>query len=43
MGKLFDKYPAGVVLVLMFLCLAPWMVLRDVTPSNELRYLSIAD
>lgn len=43
MGKLFDKYPAGAALVLMFLCLAPWMALRDVTPSNELRYLSIAD
>ena len=43
MGKLFDRYPVGAALVLAFLCLAPWMILRDVTPSNELRYLSIAD
>jgi len=30
-------------MLLMFLCLAPVMAMRDFTPGNELRYLSIAD
>ena len=40
---LWNRYPVGAVLVLMFLCVLPWMILRDFTPSNELRYLSIVD
>lgn len=40
---LLDRYPEVSVLALMLLCLAPWMVLRDFTPANELRYLSIVD
>ena len=40
---LLDRYPVVSVLALMLLCLAPWMVLRDFTPANELRYLSIVD
>ena len=43
MRKLFERYPVGTVLLLMLLCLSPFMALRDVTPANELRYLSIAD
>ena len=43
MRKLFERYPVGAVLLLMLLCLSPFMALRDVTPPNELRYLSIAD
>lgn len=43
MKKLFERYPVGVVLLLMLLCLSPFMAMRDVTPANELRYLSIAD
>ena len=43
MRRLFERYPVGAVLALAFLCLAPVMALRDFTPSNELRYLSIAD
>lgn len=43
MRKLFERYPVGAVLLLMLLCLSPFMALRDVTPANELRYLSIAD
>lgn len=40
---IWDRYPVGTVLVLMFLCVLPWMIWRDFTPSNELRYLSIVD
>ena len=43
MRKLFERYPVGAVLLLMLLCLSPFMVLRDLTPANELRYLSITD
>lgn len=43
MKKLFAKYPVGSVLLMMLLCLAPLMAMRDFTPANELRYLSIAD
>jgi len=43
MRRLFDKYPACTVLVLMLVCFSPLMALRDFTPANELRYLSIAD
>ena len=43
MRKLFERYPVGAVLLLMLLCLSPFMALRDLTPANELRYLSITD
>lgn len=43
MKRLIDKYPILVVIVFMFVALSPMMALRDFTPSNELRYLSIAD
>lgn len=43
MRKLFEKYPVWWVLLLMLACLAPVMALRDFSPANELRYLSIAD
>ncbi|MBQ4012901.1 MAG: dolichyl-phosphate-mannose--protein mannosyltransferase [Bacteroidales bacterium] len=41
--RLMDRYPVGSALALAFLGLIPWMVLRDFTPANELRYLSIVD
>lgn len=43
MRKLLERYPVGSVLLLTLVCLSPFMALRDVTPANELRYLSIAD
>ena len=43
MKKLIEKYPVWTVLVLSLICLSPIMALRDFSPSNELRYLSIAD
>ena len=43
MRKLLDRYPAGTVLILALVCLSPFMALRDCTPANELRYLSIVD
>ena len=43
MKRLFERYPVFTVLALMFICLCPMMALRDFTPANELRYLSIAD
>lgn len=43
MRKLLERYPVEAVLLLALLCLSPFMALRDVTPANELRYLSIAD
>ena len=41
--KLIDRFPIGTVLLLMLLTLSPMMALRDYTPSNELRYISIVD
>ena len=41
--KLIDRFPIGTVVLLMLLTLSPIMALRDYTPSNELRYLSIVD
>ena len=41
--KLIDRHPIGTVILLMLLTLTPLMALRDYTPSNELRYLSIVD
>lgn len=43
MRKLLERYPVGAVLLLTLVCISPFMALRDVTPANELRYLSIAD
>lgn len=43
MKELLKRYPVGAVILLMLLCLAPLMAMRDFTPANELRYLSIAD
>lgn len=37
------KYRIGYLLLAFLLALLPVMLLRDFTPSNELRYLSIAD
>lgn len=43
MRRLFRQYPVWCVLVVMLACLGPLMAMRDFSPSNELRYLSIAD
>ena len=43
MRKWFENYPVGAALLLALLSLSPFMALRDVTPANELRYLSIVD
>ena len=43
MKELFRKYPVYCVMVFVTLCIAPVLVMRDFTPANELRYLSIAD
>ena len=42
-NKIIEKYPLAAVFLFTFICLFPAMLLRDFTPSNELRYLSIAD
>ena len=41
--KLIDRHPILAVILLMLLTLSPIMALRDYTPSNELRYVSIVD
>ena len=41
--KLIDRHPVLAVILLMLLTLSPVMALRDYTPSNELRYVSIVD
>ena len=41
--KTIKKYRLGYVLLMILLLLTPLMVMRDVTPANELRYLSIVD
>ena len=43
MRRLIDKYPVWTVMGFMLLCLSGVMAMRDFSPSNELRYLSIAD
>ena len=43
MKRILERYPVAAVMALMFLCLSPVMAMRDFTPANELRYLSIAD
>lgn len=42
-GNIFTRHPMMTVFAFTFVCLFPVMMLRDFTPSNELRYLSIAD
>ncbi len=39
----FTRHPLMAVFLFTFICLLPSMLMRDFTPSNELRYLSIAD
>ena len=43
MKRLFSRHPLFFVLLGVLLCVAPVMALRDFSPANELRYLSIAD
>lgn len=43
MKKLLDRHPILFVTILLLVTLSPLMALRDCTPSNELRYLSIVD
>lgn len=40
---IFTKYPVATAMAFSIVCLLPTMIMRDFTPSNELRYLSIAD
>ena len=42
-GNIFTRHPLMAVFSFTFVCLFPIMMTRDFTPSNELRYLSIAD
>ena len=41
--RLTERHPVLTVILLMLITLTPMMALRDYTPSNELRYLSIVD
>lgn len=43
MKSYLSSHPVIAAVMLMFICLLPVMILRDFSPSNELRYLSIAD
>ncbi len=43
MKRFLQDRPLGVVFILAALCLLPIMFLRDFSPDNELKYLSIAD
>ena len=43
MKKLISRYPAPASAALMFIWFCALMILRDFSPGNELRYLSIAD
>ena len=40
---IFTKYPVATAMAFSIVCMLPTMIMRDFTPSNELRYLSIAD
>lgn len=42
-NNFLTKYPLLAVFLFTIICLIPEMLMRDFTPSNELRYLSIAD
>lgn len=43
MKRFLHDNPLGAVFILATLCLLPVMFLRDFSPDNELKYLSIAD
>lgn len=43
MREFARKYPAASAILLVFMATIPIMIVRDWSPSNELRYLSIAD
>lgn len=43
MKTFFQTHPVLCAMLLMLVTLTPLMILRDFTPANELRYLSIAD
>lgn len=43
MRRFFEKYPLVTVFVFMTLCLLPVIILRDFSPANELKYVSMAD
>ncbi len=42
-GNILTRHPMMTVFAFTLICLFPVMLMRDFTPSNELRYLSIAD
>ncbi len=42
-GNILTRHPMMTVFAFTLICLFPVMLTRDFTPSNELRYLSIAD
>lgn len=42
-NNFLTKHPLLAVFLFTIICLIPEMLMRDFTPSNELRYLSIAD
>lgn len=42
-NNFITKHPLLAVFLFTIICLIPEMLMRDFTPSNELRYLSIAD
>ena len=42
-GNIFSRHPMMTVFAFTFVCLFPVMLTRDFSPSNELRYLSIAN
>lgn len=42
-NSFLTKHPLLAVFLFTIICLIPEMLMRDFTPSNELRYLSIAD
>ncbi len=42
-GNILTRHPMMTVFIFTLICLFPAMLMRDFTPSNELRYLSIAD
>lgn len=42
-NNIFTAHPVATALAFSAICLLPTMLMRDFSPSNELRYLSIAD
>lgn len=43
MKRFLNDHPLGAVFILATICLLPLLFLRDFSPDNELKYLSIAD